>query len=237
MKIRILIGVVSLLMISFLISSCEDCIRGNGNVTTKKIKVGDITNIRFSGDANIVLVKDSTDQISITGESNIIDLYEFDESGNSLKIKSSKCILGHETVTIRIPVKTIESLTLNGSGNFSSENMLKGGDVDLDLNGSGDFNLQLEAENVVGHINGSGNIILKGSSRNERMQINGSGDVDAAEFASGQVKVTINGSGDCKVLATNSLDVVVRGSGNVYYKGSPDVTTEIKGSGTVGKLN
>jgi len=238
MKIyHVIIGTLLFTTAGFLFSSCDDCVSGNGNNITKHVKIGDITQIRLSGDANVILVNDSTDSLTITGESNIVDLFEFDESGSTLKIKSAGCLLKHETVTIKIPVKLIESLVVNGSGNISSGNMLKSTDLEIDVNGSGDINLQVEAADVVAHINGSGDIVLKGSAKNERLQVNGSGDVDASEFAAGQVKVAINGSGDCKVLATNALDVVIKGSGNVYYKGSPDVTTEVKGSGSVGKLN
>jgi hypothetical protein len=237
MKInRLTIGIAVLVLAGFVFSSCDDCITGNGKMITRRIKVGDISQIKLSGDANVILVNDSTDSLTITGESNIVELFEFDESGKSLKIRSAKCMLHHETVTITIPVKLIESLTLNGSGNFISRNVIKGTDLDMDVNGSGDIDLQVEVENLAGHINGSGDIRLKGSAKNERLQINGSGDVDASDFACGQVKVTINGSGDCKVLATNALDVVIRGSGNVYYKGSPDVNTEVKGSGSVEKM-
>jgi hypothetical protein len=237
MKISQLVSVLAVfVLIGFAVSSCDDCITGNGNVITKQVKIGDITRIRLSGEANVILVNDSTHALTISGESNVIDLFEFDESGNSLKIKTAKCILSHKAVTITIPVKVLESLTLNGSGNFTSKNRLKGGDIEFSLNGSGDINLELESENVSGNINGSGNINLKGSAKNERMQINGSGDIEASEFAAGQVKVTINGSGDCKVLATTALDVVIRGSGNVYYTGSPDINTEVKGSGSVEKL-
>jgi hypothetical protein len=237
MKINhLVLGAVVIMISGFLLSSCDDCITGNGKMITKQVKIGDITQLRLMGDANVILVNDSTDSLTISGESNIVDLYEFDESGKSLKIKTASCIMSHETVTITIPLKTLESLTLNGSGNFTSRDMLKGTDIELNLNGSGDVNLFVESENITGDINGSGNIKLKGSAKNERVKINGSGDIDASEFAAGQVKVTVNGSGDCKVLATTALDVVIRGSGNVYYKGSPDINTEVKGSGSVEKL-
>jgi hypothetical protein len=238
MKTRFLmLEIFALLVTGSLLTSCEDCITGNGKMITKYIKIGDITQIKLSGEANLILVADSTDSLKIEGESNVIDVFEFDQSGKSLKIRSEGCILHHETVTITVPVRLLESLTLNGSGNISSSSTLHGMDLEIDLNGSGDINLGVDAENVESKINGSGNINLKGSAKNQHIQINGSGNVEASDFASGDVRVTINGSGDCKVMATSALKVVIRGSGNVYYKGSPDVSTEVKGSGTVGKLN
>ncbi|MBK7171696.1 MAG: DUF2807 domain-containing protein [Bacteroidales bacterium] len=237
MKTRqLVIWAFSILLISSLFPSCEDCITGNGQLTSKNVTIGEIRDIRLSGDANLLLISDSVDFLKIEGESNVIETYVFDESGGTLKIKSNKCILGSEQVTITIPVRVLESLSINGSGNIRSNSRLRAGDLELSINGSGDIDLDIEAENIVSKINGSGAVILRGSSKNERVNVNGSGDVDASGLAAGKVSVTINGSGDCKVMATTALNVEIRGSGNVYYKGSPDVSTEIKGSGSVMKL-
>jgi len=216
--------------------SCDDCIGGNGEMTSRYIKIGDISQIRLSADADVILVPDSIDSLKIEGESNIINAYEFKESGKILKIRTVPCILSHKQVTITIPVHLLESLTINGSGNIISQSRLRAMDLELGVNGSGDIDLEVEADNLVARINGSGDIKLKGSAKHQRININGSGDVEADSFAAGKVNVTINGSGDCRVMATSELKVVVRGSGSVYYKGSPDVTTEIKGSGSVEKL-
>ena len=216
--------------------SCDDCISGNGEMTSSYIKIGDISQIRLSADADVILVPDSIDSLKIEGESNIIDAYEFKESGRSLKIRTVPCILSHKNVTITVPVHLLESLTINGSGNIVSQSRLKAMDLQLGVNGSGDIDLDVEADNLTARINGSGDIKLRGSAKNQRINVNGSGDIEAEDFAAGKVSVTINGSGDCRVMATSELKVVVRGSGSVYYKGSPDITTEIKGSGSVEKL-
>jgi len=216
--------------------SCDDCISGNGEMTSRTIKIGDISQIRLSADADVLLVSDSTASLKIEGESNIIDAYELKESGKTLKIRTVPCILSHKQVKITIPVHLLEALTINGSGNIVSQSRLRAMDLELGVNGSGDIDLDIEADNLVARINGSGDIKLKGSAKNQRGNINGSGDVEAEEFAGGKVSVTINGSGDCRVMATSELKVVVRGSGSVYYKGSPDITTEIKGSGTIEKI-
>jgi hypothetical protein len=236
MKTRLLFTFLVISGFIVFFTSCEDCINGNGKMATRYIKVGDIRNINLSGDADIILVTDSTDSIKVEGESNVIDAYDFVQSGKSMKIKSSLCILRHETVRITIPVKVIEALTLNGSGNFIAEKPVRAMDLNLSLNGSGNYNLAIEGENIFSRINGSGNIKLIGSAKNQKVTINGSGNVDAIGCPSGSVSVTINGSGDCRVMATSALKVLIRGSGNVYYKGTPDINTEVKGSGSVVKM-
>jgi hypothetical protein len=234
---HLFLGIILVATSIFLFSSCDDCIKGDGKIITKYIKVGDVSIIKLFGDANIILIPDSTDSIKIVGESNVLEAYEFKESGKTLKIKSDRCIFSHETVNITIPVRLVEELALNGSGNFTSTGPLRAMDLELALNGSGNFDLNVQADNVFSKINGSGNVTLKGSTKNQRTTINGSGNLEALECPTGSVSITINGSGDCKVMATSALKVVIRGSGNVYYKGTPDVSTEVKGSGGVEKLN
>jgi len=220
----------------YFLSSCENCLEGNGKMSSKTVKIGEITRIKLSADANVILVNDSGTTLKIEGESNIIEAFEFKESDHSLKIRTEPCIRNHEAVTITIPVKALEMLTINGSGNFKSNSALRATDVELMVNGSGNIDLQLDAVNIENQINGSGSILLKGTAQRQKTVINGSGNLEAADFAAGKVQVTINGSGDCKVWATTSLSVNVRGSGNVYYKGAPDVSTNVKGSGSVEKM-
>lgn len=217
-------------------SSCDECITGNGEMSSKNITIGEITTVRLSGDADLILVDDSSSVLKIVGESNVIDHYEFNESENTLKIKPKGCILSSKKVTITMPMRVVESLTLNGSGNISSATALRGGEVDINLNGSGDFDLDLQADNVISRINGSGDINLKGSTQNHRLHINGSGTINAPQLASGRANITVNGSGDCRIMVTSALNVIIRGSGHVMYTGTPDVATDIKGSGSVSKI-
>ena len=237
-KQSIVLFIALLASTAYLLSSCMNCIEGNGKMTSKEVKIGEITRIRLAADADVILVSDSggTGSLKIDGESNIIEAFEFNVTGSTLRIRTEPCIRHHEPVTITIPVKTVDALTINGSGNFKANTMLHATDLELVVNGSGNIELQVEATNLENQVNGSGSILLKGSAQRQKTVINGSGSLESADFAAGKVHVTINGSGDCKVWATTSLSVNVRGSGNVYYKGAPDISTNIKGSGAVEKL-
>ncbi len=230
------LSAIFVLMLSLVLSSCNDCMEGNGKMATRTAKFSEITAINLSVSADVKLVDDSTGTIKIEGESNIIEAIILEQKGTSLRISSEPCFSSNKPVTITIPVRNVSDLQINGSGSIISEHNLLASDLDLGINGSGDINIDVNATNVMSKINGSGNIILKGAAQRHKIEVNGSGDVKAENFPTGNVAIQVNGSGNCKIMATTALGIKIRGSGSVYYSGTPDISSDIKGSGSLEKL-
>lgn len=237
MKKRIfLTATSSAIMLMLIVSSCTDCMEGNGKMATRTAKFTEITSVNLSVSADVKLVNDSTGLVKIEGESNIIEAIILEQKGTSLKITSKPCISANEPITITIPMKNVSELLVNGSGDFTSEGNLSAMDLELGINGSGNIDLNVNATNVVSKINGSGNVNLKGAAQQHKIEVNGSGNVNAENFPTSSVAITVNGSGDCNVFATKALGIKIRGSGNVYYGGTPDISSDIKGSGSLEKI-
>lgn len=223
-------------MLTVILSSCNDCMEGNGKMATRTAKFTEITAVSLSLSADVKLVADSSGVIKIEGESNIIEAIILEQKGTKLRITSEPCFSSNKPITITIPMKTVSDLQINGSGSIKSENKMSSADLELGINGSGDIDVEVDAANVLSKINGSGNIILKGAAQRHKIEVNGSGNVEAENFPTGKVSIAVNGSGDCKVMATTALGIKIRGSGSVYYSGAPDISTDIKGSGSLEKL-
>jgi hypothetical protein len=224
------------ILFTVLLSSCNDCMEGNGKMATRTAKFTEITAINLSLSADVILVSDSTGTVKIEGESNIIEAIILEQKGTKLRITSEPCFSSNKPITITIPMKTVSDLQINGSGSIKSVNNMASSDLELGINGSGDIDIDVSAGNVMSKINGSGNIVLKGAAQRHKIEVNGSGNVEAENFPTGNVAITVNGSGDCKVLATTALSIKIRGSGSVYYSGAPDISSDIKGSGSLEKL-
>ncbi|MEI6061476.1 MAG: head GIN domain-containing protein [Bacteroidota bacterium] len=224
------------IMASLLFSACSDCMEGNGKMATRTAKFADISAVSLAVSADVILVADSSGMVKIEGESNIIEAIKLELKGNKLRISSEPCFSSNKPITITIPMKTVSELQINGSGSIKSNTKLLASDLELGINGSGDIDLQVDATNVLSRVNGSGNIILKGAAQRHKVEVNGSGDMDASNFPTGNVAITVNGSGDCKVMATTALGIKIRGSGSVYYSGTPDISSDIKGSGSLEKM-
>jgi hypothetical protein len=219
-----------------MLASCNDCMEGNGKMAKRTARFTEITAINLSLNADVILVDDSTGTVIIEGESNIIEAILLEQKGTKLRITSEPCFSSNKPITITIPMKTVSDLQINGSGSIKSTNKMSSSDLELGINGSGDIDIDVNAANVLSKINGSGNIILKGAAQRHKVEVNGSGSLEAENFPTGNVAITVNGSGDCKVFATTALGIKIRGSGSVYYSGAPDISSDIKGSGSLEKL-
>ena len=224
------------ILLTMVLSSCNDCIEGNGKMATRTAKFTEITAVNLSLSADVKLVADSSGVVKIEGESNIIEAIILEQQGTKLRITSEPCFSSNKPITITIPMKTVTDLQINGSGSIKSTSKMGASDLELGINGSGDIDLEVDAANVKSDVNGSGNIILKGAAQRHKIEINGSGNLEAENFPTGNVGITVNGSGDCKVIATTALAIKIRGSGSVYYSGAPDISSDIKGSGSLQKL-
>jgi len=224
------------IMLSMILSSCDNCMEGNGKMATRTAKFTDITSINLAVSADVKLVADSSGIVKIEGESNIIEAIVLEQKGTKLRITSEPCFSTNKPIIITIPAKLISELQINGSGSIKSDSKMSASDLELGINGSGDIDIQVDASNVMSKINGSGNIVLKGAAQRHKIEVNGSGNMDAENFPTGNVAITVNGSGDCKVMATTALGIKIRGSGSVYYSGTPDISSDIKGSGSLQKI-
>lgn len=234
-RLVFLIGILAV-MLSVVLSSCNDCMEGNGKMATRTARFTEITAINLAIGADVKLVADSSGMVKIEGESNIIEAILLEQKGTNLRISSEPCFSANKPITITIPMKNVSDLQINGSGSIKSESKMSASDLELGINGSGDIDLEVDATNVMSKVNGSGNINLKGAAQRHKIEVNGSGDVNAENFPTGNVAITVNGSGDCKVFATMALGIKIRGSGNVYYSGAPDISSDIKGSGSLEKM-
>ena len=215
-------------------------VKGNGNVTTETRKTGDYDGISVGGFFDVILVKGTEGKVKVEGEENILEYIITEVERGTLKIKVEKGINLKTTrrLTVTVPVKNIESVSLGGSGNIKSEVRLKADSFDVSLGGSGNITLSVDANSLKTSIGGSGNIKLSGSADKMKVSIAGSGTVKAYELQVNSIKASIAGSGDIRVSVKDEIKATVAGSGSIYYKGNPPkIDTKSVGSGSVVSRN
>lgn len=215
-------------------------VKGNGNVTTVTRNTGDYDGVSVGGFFDVILVGGKEGKVTIEGEENLMEYIVTDVSRGTLKIKVEKGINIKTTrkLIVTVPVKDIESISLGGSGNVKSETSLKMQDLNVNLSGSGNITLDVNASNLKSSISGSGNIKLTGKAGYMRSSIAGSGTIKAYELQVDEIKASIAGSGDIRVSVKDEIDATVAGSGSIYYKGNPPkINTKSVGSGSVRSRN
>ena len=154
-----------------------------------------------------------------------------------LDIDVDGCIRSHKQIEVFITMTDLSYLSIDGSGDIVTDNTFKIDDIEININGSGDIGLSMDADDVNIDIDGSGDVELFGTGSTLDIRIDGSGNIKAFDFPVDECSVLVKGSGDCRVYPYEYLNVRIDGSGNVYYKGNPDLDLDIDGSGDVINAN
>ena len=239
---KLLTSMVALLIISANLNAqfFTKKVKGNGDIITKTRTVSNYDKIEVAGAFDVKLFKGNEAEITIKADENLMEYIITEVKNGNLKIKTKKGynIRASKTIVITIPFDDISAVSLAGSGDIYSDDVLDTSNLKLSLAGSGDINLGVSTKNLETSIAGSGNMNLKGDSKEYTCSIAGSGNINAYNLNATVVTVKIAGSGNVKVHATNEIHAKSAGSGNIYYTGNPSVEkTSSAGSGSIVKKN
>lgn len=245
LKLFIMKKLLSLSLVVLFASSCSaqwgKKIKGNGNTVTIDRSVGDYDAIGLSGWFDVDLVAGKEGEITLEGESNLLEYIKTEVKNGKLTIKVEKGInlkpsSWDNSIKITVPIESINSVALSGSGDIVGKTTIKTDSFKTAMSGSGDITLDVESDSVGASMSGSGDISLSGTTNNFHVTISGSGDIKAYELEADNVDATVSGSADIKVTAKKMLKARVSGSGDISYRGNPEkVDTKTAGSGDITK--
>lgn len=211
-------------------------IKGNGIVTTKTISTSDYDEIAVTGSLDVHLQKGDEGSIAVTTDENLQEYIEVTVKGNklSLRVKKDYSVSTKKGIHITVPFETLENISLTGSGDIDTKDVIEATTMKVSLTGSGDIVLALNAFNVDSSVTGSGDVTLSGNTNTLNVSVTGSGDFKGYDLKANNTDVTVSGSGDARVFAGKSIKARVNGSGDIVYKGNPEQKdTKVAGSGNI----
>jgi hypothetical protein len=128
-------------------------------------------------------------------------------------------------------------VSVNGSGDFYTSGKI--GNLTLSINGSGDMGLsEITSESIELSVKGSGNIKIDGKAKTVNAEVKGSGDIEGFKLTTDELEASIHGSGNIDMTVNNVVEADIYGSGDIRYKGNPKtVNDNVRGSGDVKKVN
>lgn len=212
-------------------------VEGSGNIVEENIDIPSFSEIGFSGEGRLYFKQDDELSLRVVTDDNLLDYLRIERSGSRLilGIKRGCQLRRYSRLDYYLTGPSLGSLSLSGSGNFITENVIETNDLEISVSGSGKISAMIIAEMVESRVSGSGDIKLKGSTGYHEMSVSGSGDIWAEEFITGNATVSISGSGKARLNVTEKLRARVSGSGSVTYIGNPQVDSTVSGSGYVSK--
>jgi len=228
-------------LLSLTITSCVNAqfgkgISGNGEVISKIRNVSEYDKISVGGSFDVVLISGKEGELVIEIESNLLEYLVTEVEDDKLKIKWKKGvnIRNSKKVLVTVPFKDIDGVSLAGSGDIFSKDVILAETFKTSIAGSGDIKLAVKAQEVISKVSGSGDIELKGRTDLYTCSVTGSGDTKAYELKAIDVIAKITGSGTIKVDVSNNLKVRITGSGDLYYSGAPkQQDVKVTGSGDI----
>jgi hypothetical protein len=211
-------------------------ITGNNNVVTKTVNTSDYDAISVTGSMDVELVNGNEGIIKVTTDENLHEYLVIESKDGTLKIKTKKnfSLKTKKGIHITVPFKVINDLALIGSGDIVTKSSIKTSRFDVELTGSGDIILDIEADDIDARVTGSGDLKMAGKVTDFEVKVTGSGDFKGSELSSTNTQVYVSGSGSAKVNASSSIKARVNGSGDIRYSGNPELNdTKVMGSGTI----
>jgi len=213
------------------------CVDGDGPSELRELDIDEFDEIVLTMDAEIILTQGDEQSVMVDGKPNIIDEIERDVHHRRWTIEPDDCVRDVGNLVFFITIPHLRMLKISGPGEIYTDNTFLVGDMDLEISGSGEIDMGLEADDLDIKISGSGKILLEGIADEMDASISGSGDIRAFEFPVRDADINISGSGDAEVHVDEFLRIRITGSGDVYYRGQPALDISISGSGDVVDAN
>lgn len=214
-------------------------IRGSGVIIEEIRGVPSFNSLDMNISADVFFSQGAVQSLRLVGDDNILPHIDTEVKGDGvLEITSKKSYRTDVGIKVYAVMLQIKGVILSGSGTIQGQGSFTTDNLELKITGSGNMDMEVDANEIQSLISGSGPIKLEGTALFHRIDIPGSGNMNALDLITNRCEIRISGSGDCHVYVNSVLDVEISGSGNVYYMGSPgSVTSHITGSGQVIKLD
>jgi hypothetical protein len=195
----------------------------------------------MAGWFDVELVSGNEGELTLKGESNLLEYIKTEVKNGKLVIKVAKGVNLRPSnwksgIYVTVPVESINAVSLSGSGDLVGKTTIRTNNFSAAMSGSGDVSLVVEADEVDASLSGSGDINLSGSTTDFTVSVSGSGDIKAYDLEADFVRATVSGSADIRVTANQSIDARVSGSGDIHYRGNPKkIKSKASGSGDITK--
>lgn len=214
--------------------------KGDGNVVKEKRTVEAFEQLELSGVFNVQLNQGDKEEVIVETDQNLQLLVETVNENGKLIIKSKKGVNKRKStkMVVYVTLTNINYLEIGGVGNVTCVNQLSLNNLNLEVSGVGNANLNLDCDALNAEFSSVGNIELIGEVETAFIENSGVGNLNAYELEVQNLDLENSGIGNAKVYASHELSVENSGMGNLYYKGSAEIKDfETSGMGKVKRVD
>lgn len=228
-----------LLLISIMLftyAASAQAVKGNGKVVKQERAIAAFSAIEIDGVLHVYLAQGDTESLTVEADENLLDIIETINKGNKLIVGLKKGVEMKKAKrnNVYITLRNIDDLKINGVVQVESTTPITVGELDLDIGGVSNTNLDLRCDHLNAHADMVGSLTLRGQVKEANIKNKGVGSLKAFDLQVDKLTLNNSGVGSAEVSAQKEISINSSGVGSVRYKGDP-VVKDLRSSG-IGKV-
>ncbi len=199
------------------------------------------SSIEASGSFDVEITQGNTESVKVEAPAEVINRIETVVENGVLRLSIKRgnwnwSWNNNNKMVVYVNARSLNSVTLGGSGDVSFKNGIKASKLRLAVVGSGGMHGHVDVQELESKLTGSGEMKLSGRASVSTVSVTGSGDYAAESVTTDDTSIRVSGSGSAHVNANVTINAVLTGSGDIYYSGNArQVHTEKHGSGDINR--
>ncbi len=197
-------------------------------------KVAPFEAVSINGAFEIVLVQDPTQVVVVSAtDESLRNLIETDVRDGTLYIGLKKSNIdwrGGRKFRAYISSPSLKKVDVSGYSNLKIEQVFKADKFEVSINGSSDFNGNIECSELSLTSSGSSDYRLSGKAEKLSINTSGNSDLKAYDMVVDYCDISCSGNSNIEITMNKEMKVNVSGGSKVNYKGA-GVVKEFNASG------
>jgi len=217
MKLKELSLLTCLSIFTVILAGCEVYgVQGNGKFAKETRDLSSYSKVSVGGayEVNINIASDNKNEITISGDENIVPLVKTTVRDKTLFITTTKRYSNDLPLKLEISAVSLNKLICSGANDVAVIG-IDNTAFDLDLSGAGSVN-------------------LKGKTDQLTVSCSGAGSIEAKQLVAENVTVKLSGACSAVVYAEKKITASVSGVGSITYYGNPTIVNpSVSGIGSI----
>lgn len=229
--------VIIVTIVAVLFASCDNGIKGNGDVQTEKRNITEtFTKVESSSGVEVIVEQSDIASVEVEADSNLLKYITTTVENGVLKVSLSENISSSDKEEVHVKMPIIEGLSATSGSELKTGNTLKGTSISLSTSSGSEINVSVEYENVSAETTSGSTSNIGGKALKFSAKSSSGSELNAKNLEANDVTAESTSGSSCDVTAQVSLKAKASSGSSVDYFGIvKTVTKEETSGGSVSK--
>ncbi len=207
-------------------------------VNGKRIGLKNFDRIDVGGPFILTVEQSDRYRVVVEGENNDADEVDLDVEGDELTVQYKnrnfpEMLRNRDKIRIYVTMPDLKGLNLAGATKATVKGFDNQDDVEIQLAGAVEADVELNAERVNLNLNGASQLTLRGQANRFDAEITSASKLHAFEFESKEAEVETNSSALAEINVTRNLTAQANSAGRIRYRGQAEVESNTSSAGSI----